>query len=249
MRCPGCGAEQPEGQAFCDQCGSKLPISLPPTVNIGRATGAVIRCPNCGHDNPPGSNFCEECGADLLGVTQLRHAPSQAASVYPATPLPPAPPMSPPGQPPTQRTPRSSTAPPAQAAEPPNTPTQKMPGGLVTTQRYDPNAEPGEVLPRMLSSNGVVITFKSGQNTWTIGREDPVSGVYPDVDLTPFDPEYTVSRRHAQLAVMNGQATLTSLTHTNWTRLNGQRLAADQPTPIKAGDRIEFAHVTMTFQI
>lgn len=88
--------------------------------------------------------------------------------------------------------------------------------------------------------------FKPGMS-WLIGREDPVSGVFPDIDLTPYDIEQTASRRHAQITINGGQATLTSITPVNWTRLNGQRLVINQPTPLNTGDKIEFAKVQMTF--
>jgi len=32
-----------------------------------------------------------------------------------------------------------------------------------------------------------------------IGRNDPASNAYPDIDLTPFDPELAISRKHAYL--------------------------------------------------
>jgi len=117
------------------------------------------------------------------------------------------------------------------------------------TQQYKRPTEIQQAPPRLVSSSGMTLNFKAGQNTWLIGREDPVSNVYPDVDLTPFDPGFTVSRRHAQLTVNGGQASLVSLTRTNWTKVNGQRLPPDQPTPVQSGDQLEFAKVIVTFQV
>lgn len=113
------------------------------------------------------------------------------------------------------------------------------------TQRYQAFAGP---MLMLIADNGVAITLSSGQNAWVIGRLDPVSNSLPDVDLTPVDPEYTSSRRHAQLSLNGDQAYLTSLTRTNWTKVNGQRLIADQPTPIQSGDRLEFGKVAVTFR-
>lgn len=49
MKCPECHAENPEGQKFCGQCGSKLEIS----------------CTQCGCTNPPQYKFCGKCGYNL----------------------------------------------------------------------------------------------------------------------------------------------------------------------------------------
>ena len=119
-------------------------------------------------------------------------------------------------------------------------------GGPAPTIRYEQALGPQ---PKLVAENGIAIAFKEGQTTWSIGREDPVSSVFPDIDLTPFDPEYTASRRHAQITISGAQAFLTSVTRTNWTKLNGQRMVPDQPAPIKAGDRIEFAKVVLIFQM
>ena len=52
MRCPKCGAENPEGKKFCRKCGAKL----------------VVICTNCKADNDPEDSFCGECG-HILGVS------------------------------------------------------------------------------------------------------------------------------------------------------------------------------------
>ena len=49
MKCPECQFENPEGSAFCGDCGAPLQLS----------------CPNCGSNPPPGFKFCNICGQDL----------------------------------------------------------------------------------------------------------------------------------------------------------------------------------------
>jgi class 3 adenylate cyclase/tetratricopeptide (TPR) repeat protein len=52
MQCPECQYENPLGQKFCGQCGTRL----------------AARCPGCGASNPPGQKFCGECGTSLTSA-------------------------------------------------------------------------------------------------------------------------------------------------------------------------------------
>src|SRR5262249_17417049 len=49
MRCSKCGAENPEGLKFCEQCAAPF----------------KRRCANCGFENSPAARFCGECAAPL----------------------------------------------------------------------------------------------------------------------------------------------------------------------------------------
>ena len=45
-----------------------------------------------------------------------------------------------------------------------------------------------------------------GKSEFLVGREDPVSNIYPDIDLTPYNGEdYGVSRMHAKIYIQGGQ--------------------------------------------
>jgi ribosomal protein L40E len=59
--CSNCGAENPAGAKFCNEC----------------ATPLAAMCPNCGTANSPSAKFCSEC-ATPLGAGAL--VPSLAAS-------------------------------------------------------------------------------------------------------------------------------------------------------------------------
>lgn len=81
-----------------------------------------------------------------------------------------------------------------------------------------------------------------------IGREDPVSGVYPDIDLTPHaGEEGGVSRQHAKLIVEGEEYFIQDLKSTNFTFVNRQKLTPGVRHPLKDGDEIRCGRVKMTF--
>ncbi|MFN3763736.1 MAG: zinc-ribbon domain-containing protein, partial [Anaerolineae bacterium] len=66
--CPQCGSQQPDGAAFCDQCGAALG-GIAPTPPVAApfpapAAGPTV-CPSCGAPVIPGEAFCTNCGAPL----------------------------------------------------------------------------------------------------------------------------------------------------------------------------------------
>jgi hypothetical protein len=87
-----------------------------------------------------------------------------------------------------------------------------------------------------------------GKSEWTIGREDPVSNIFPDIDLTPHGGEEGgVSRLHAKLSTQGGQYFIEDQNSTNFTFVNRQKLPPKTPTPIKDGDEVKLGRVLMRF--
>ncbi len=80
------------------------------------------------------------------------------------------------------------------------------------------------------------------------GREDPVSNVFPEVNLDPYGgDEGGVSRRHAKFTLRGTQWTIEDMGSTNFTFVNKQRLQPHQPRPLNNGDEIRLGRVTLTF--
>jgi pSer/pThr/pTyr-binding forkhead associated (FHA) protein len=89
----------------------------------------------------------------------------------------------------------------------------------------------------------------SGKDNVMIGREDAVSNIFPDVDLTPHGGEEGgVSRMHARIFVENGQYMLEDENSTNFTFLNRQKLTAKTPMALHDNDEIKLGRVLLRFK-
>ncbi len=202
------GHENPDGSAFCDECGEPLSGAAPvaasaapqPAPEAAAAPAGSVVCPSCGSLNPAGESFCSNCGSML-------DASAAAATGAPAPAAAPAPVAS-----------AVATAPAALAAR------------LIVeadNQEFD----------------------LSGKDNVLIGREDAVSNIFPDVDLTPHGGEEGgVSRMHARIFVENGQYMLEDENSTNFTFLNRQKLTAKTPTPLHDDDEIKLGRVLLRFK-
>lgn len=202
------GHENPDGSAFCDECGEPLTGAAPvataaapqPVTTAAPAPAGSEVCPSCGSLNPAGESFCSNCGA-MLGTT------AAAASATPVATAQPAPPP-----------PATSFAPAAISAR------------LVVesdNQEFD----------------------LSGKDNVMIGREDAVSNIFPDVDLTPHGGEEGgVSRMHAHIFVENSQYMIEDENSTNFTFLNRQKLTAKTPVALHDNDEIKLGRVLLRFK-
>jgi hypothetical protein len=100
----------------------------------------------------------------------------------------------------------------------------------------------------ILISSGAEMALPD-QEEITVGREDPSSGIFPDVDLTPHGGEDGgVSRRHARLLHVGDDYFVEDLQSTNFTKLDGQRLPAHVRERLDDGARIDFGRVAMIFR-
>jgi predicted nucleic acid-binding Zn ribbon protein len=83
-----------------------------------------------------------------------------------------------------------------------------------------------------------------------VGRVDEISGVYPDVDLTPHGGEEAgVSRRHARLIREGNAWFVVDLNSTNGTFVNGTELQANTRAPLSDGDRLTLGELEIIVHI
>lgn len=213
-----------------------------------------MNCPNCHAPVTPGAAFCDNCGtklADQALVPPVNSAPGgikcpgcgadnvpgslfcdncgSSLSPVPAQPAAPAwpqPPQAQPPQPPQswqqpQQPPQPGWPPPAAAA---------IPGRFV------------------VQSTGASLPIPPGKAEIVIGREDPVSGIFPDIDLDAYDAlNQGVSRSHARVSLQGGQVVIEDLKTANYTNLRGQRLQPGQKYPLNHGDELVLGRLRLIY--
>ncbi len=197
----------------------------------------MIKCTECGYENMDGLDYCDGCGAKLA-------AAAPAAGAAPAAPAPEAPPAEAPAAP----------APAAPAAEAPAAaaPVAEAPKSDAPTGELNkpapapaPAAEPAAMVGAFKAKFIVVRGGRKGQEfpledgNNLIGRWDPETGSFPEVDLDADDPEAKISRKHALCRIENGKITVEDIGSLNGTYVNrGQRLQPGSPSDIKNGDEV-----------
>ena len=81
-----------------------------------------------------------------------------------------------------------------------------------------------------------------------VGRTDPLSNIFPEIDLSRFDPETKVSRRHARIWREGESFMVEDLGSVNGTVVNDLiRLEPRQPRLLDSGDRIRMGETTLHF--
>ncbi|HKF30104.1 MAG TPA: FHA domain-containing protein [Candidatus Binataceae bacterium] len=191
----------------------------------------MIKCSECGYENMDGLDYCDGCGAKLSAA--------DASAPTTGTAAPEAPAAAPEAEKPAE------APPPAAESKPSEAPTGEI--------------KPAEVAPAEApapAAAAVVAAFKArlkivrgsprkdqefqledGNNL--VGRWDPETGAFPEVDLDADDPEAKISRKHALIRIAEGKITVEDIGSLNGTYVNrGARLQPGTPVELKTGDEI-----------
>ena len=120
---------------------------------------------------------------------------------------------------------------------------------MVEMPAADEEAGPGTALERLIEpKSGMEFFLAEGPET-LIGRRDPVTGINPDIDLTPVDTQRSISRRHAKIHRRAGKFFLAEEIGTmNGTFVNGVRLETGVPSEIRIGDEIRCGLLPLQFR-
>ncbi len=82
-----------------------------------------------------------------------------------------------------------------------------------------------------------------------VGREDAESAMNPEVDLTPFDTQKSVSRRHARIHLGDDGASIEDLESRNKTRVWDTTLEPGKAEALKDGDMLSFGSVRAVYHL
>jgi hypothetical protein len=218
--CPSCGTQAPAGAVFCDNCGFDLRHVAPsaPVAVPAAMPEAAGAGPNCPVCGHPNVPGAVFC--ENCGAEMSATPAEQPVGESAAMPL---------------ETPAIEVEAPAPEPSP-----EPIPVAVVPL-----TAIPGSLVVR---STNTSLPIPPGKQIVVIGREDPVSGIFPDIDLDPHGGlESGVGRQHARLVLQNGQVFLEDLDSVNGTALNRQRLAPRQSSPVKDGDEIRLGKLVLLY--
>ncbi len=95
-----------------------------------------------------------------------------------------------------------------------------------------------------------VFSLLKGENL--VGRRDPMSNIFPEVDLSKYDPQTKISRRHAKIWRDGGNFLVEDLGSSNGTILapskgDAMRLVPNRPHPLTSGDVIKVGDANLHF--
>ena len=208
----------------------------------------MIRCAECNEENMDGLEYCDSCGAKLEVIaTESAEAPaapdSEAVEEAPAEVEA------------SETSETSETSPEAVAEEPaaeavgdiPTPAPEEAPGdvapsegpgseGTEGTEGTEGAAGSASLTITRGGTVGKVFELQAGDNL--VGRWDPDSGSFPEVDMENDDAEARISRKHA-LIKFGDELTIEDIGSLNGTFVNrGQRLEPGSPATLKDGDEI-----------
>jgi len=197
----------------------------------------MIKCSECGYENMEGLDYCDGCGAKLTPAAAGAGAPTQApATTEAGAPEPTPPPAA--AEAPKAEAP-SAEAPPAAAAP---SPAEAPEAAAAPAPTPAPEAAAAITFKAKLTivrggRQGHEFPLEPGNNL--VGRWDPETGAFPEVDMEADDPEAKISRKHALIRIENGKITVEDIGSLNGTYVNRQpRLAPGNPVELKTGDEI-----------
>ena len=204
----------------------------------------MIHCAECNEEQMDGLEYCDSCGAKLeagaiiLGKVQTTEEAPAVVEASTETEAEEAVPE--------EAAPEEAAAEPAEAEDEESAEAAgDEPAEPAVEEAVPESAAPSEEQATVGSASlsitrggtvGKVFELQAGDNL--VGRWDPDSGSFPEVDMENDDPEARISRKHA-LIKFGAELTIEDIGSLNGTFVNrGQRLEPGSPVPLKDGDEI-----------
>jgi hypothetical protein len=185
----------------------------------------MIQCAECGHENMDGLEYCDACGAKLpaSAAPTPEIVPAESAPVDVETEAP---------APVESATAVEAPAPVESATAAGGSPASQLKAKMTIIR--------GGTL-------GKEFLLQEGNNL--IGRWDPDSGAFPEVDLEMDDPEARISRKHALIRV-GDPTTIEDIGSLNGTFVNrGHRLEPGAPVELHDGDEVIIGKTFLRFSL
>jgi len=235
--CPACGAAVQPGEAFCPVCGASLaqPPLPPEAVSEAEIEAAV-------------EEVVEAEAGVVAAVEEVTEAEAEVEAAEPQAAVEEAAPAAGPltcpacGAEVEEGDAFCSACGYALQAAP-------APAVAAVEEEAVPSAPPAAGPRLVVSDSAAEIPLPAGDEI-LIGREDPVSGIFPEIDLTPHGGEDAgVSRRHARLIVEGGDYFVEDLDSTNFTFVNKQKLAPRTRQQVGDGDEIRCGRLALVLRL
>jgi hypothetical protein len=198
----------------------------------------MIKCSECGYENIDGLDYCDGCGAKVNPAAAPAAESAAGAAAAPEAAAQPAPaeaaPEAPEAAPPPSEVPTGEIKPPPEA--------NAAAAAAAAAPAPGPEAAAASSARARLQvirggRKGHEFPLEDGNNL--IGRWDPETGSFPEVDLDQDDPEAKISRKHALIRFEGGKITVEDIGSLNGTYVNRQpRLMPGNPVELKTGDEI-----------
>jgi pSer/pThr/pTyr-binding forkhead associated (FHA) protein len=172
----------------------------------------MIRCNECGHENMDGLEYCDGCGGKLPTTTSTPAPASDSAPIA------------------------GEATEAASSTDVSVEPTPDVPVTVIEQPSTAVAITSAKLTLVRGGTVGKVFTLQVGDNL--VGRWDPDSGAFPEVDMENDDPEARISRKHALIKVSD-HITIEDIGSLNGTFVNrGTRLEPGAPATLKDGDEI-----------
>jgi predicted component of type VI protein secretion system len=247
IKCSECGYENMDGLDYCDGCGAKLERAPAPTEPATTPSPGVSAAPA-----PAGASHVTPAAAPTPTPDTVVPSAEPVITQPPAAEHVVAPETN--GGATVTQAEEPSVHPLNQAAAMPGPeqvesaePSSRAPTGemnaaaapMPSTSVVDHAAVPVKAKLAVIRGGrrGQEFELEPGNNL--VGRWDPETGSFPEVDLDADDPEAKISRKHALIRLEGGKITIEDIGSLNGTYVNRQpRLQPGNPLDLKDGDEI-----------